>query len=313
MTLGKSVMLVTGAYLSMFALVHSRADAQTPGDTAATERSAVNVVNVTALEYALRAPDEIPSGWTTFRLNNEGEEHHFISLMRLPAGKTYEEYEHEVVPPFEKVWEQLRTGDIDKEKAGEMLGSELPEWFWNAEVIGGNGMLAPGLAADATMRLEPGTYVMECYMKSPDGAMHAMEGMSRPLIVKQQSSGGAPPRADAALKLSNFNMELDGNLTAGRRTIAVHFQEHPEVGFGNDLHITRLNDTTDVQEIVRWMDWMEVDGLQHPAPGKFVGGTHELPAGRTAYITVDLEPGRYLFISESTGAQGTMQEVTVQP
>jgi len=35
-------------------------------------------------------------------------------------------------------------------------------------------------------------------------------------------------------------------------------------------------------------------------PAPFVGGMHMLSEGRTVCFTVDLEPGRYLFVSEYT-------------
>ena len=112
--------------------------------------------------------------------------------------------------------------------------------------------------------------------------------------------------------LSNFAIDVKGELAPGERTIAVHVAENPEEGFGHSVHLARLEPDTDIQEVVRWMNWFELDGLRTPAPVEFVGGVHPMPAGRTAYFTATVEPGRYLLISEATGAQGVLEEITVK-
>jgi len=47
-----------------------------------------HVVEVTARDFAFDAPDQIPSGWTTFRMTNAGEQEHFLYIYRLPENKT---------------------------------------------------------------------------------------------------------------------------------------------------------------------------------------------------------------------------------
>ena len=56
---------------------------------------------------------------------------------------------------------------------------------------------------------------------------------------------------------------------------------------------------------------MNGDGLRAPAPATFVGGVQEMPEGRTAYFTIDLEAGRYAWISENAG-RGMVREFTVR-
>ncbi len=92
---------------------------------AARSTSDANVVEVVTADYAFRAPSEIPSGWITFRMKNEGREHHFLLLSRLPDGKTFEDYQEEVATPFDTVWHALKTGTVDKTEAGQMLGGLL--------------------------------------------------------------------------------------------------------------------------------------------------------------------------------------------
>ena len=61
------------------------------------------------------------------------------------------------------------------------------------------------------------------------------------------------------------------------------------------------------------MQWLEPGSLMPPAPAEFVGGVARLPADAMAYVTLDLEPGRYLFVSQYTSPQGVWEEVVVDP
>lgn len=278
----------------------------------ACQPSDAHVVQVTARDYAFQVPDSIPSGWSTFRMENRGEEHHFLLLNRLPDGKTFQDYRREVVAPFDSVWHVLKTGAADKAEAGELLGRLLPDWYGSVRPMGGPGLVAPGEVAWATMELDPGTYVMECYVKTTDGTFHTSLGMQRLITVTGESSGASAPDADIEITLSNFQIAVEGEVTPGEHTVAVHFEEHPEFGLGNDVHVVRLEAGTDLDEVVRWMDWMNVDGLRAPAPARFVGGTQEMPVGYTAYFTIELLPGRYAWISEVTAADGMVKEFTVR-
>jgi hypothetical protein len=278
----------------------------------AASSSGSAVVEVIAADYAFQAPAEIPSGWTTFRFRNEGREHHFFTLTRLPADKTLEDYQREVGAPFDTVWDALKTGAADKVQAGEMLGRLLPAWYASAQPMGGAGLVAPGRSVRTTVNLVPGTYVMECYVKTADGTFHASLGMQRPITVTEEASGGTPPDADIDITLTNFEIAVEGALTSGEHNVAVHFVEHPEIGLGNDVHLVRLEDGMSVDEVVPWMDWMNLNGLRAPAPAEFVGGVQEMPVGHTGYFSVDLEPGRYAWISESAAAQGMVKEFTVE-
>ena len=152
---------------------------------------------------------------------------------------------------------------------------------------------------------------MECYIKTADGIFHSSLGMQRPITVTSESSGASPPESDIEVTLSNYEIAIEGELTQGEHTVAVHFAEQPAVGLGNDVHVVRLETGTNLDEVVRWMDWMNVDGLRAPAPARFVGGTQEMPVGYTAYFTIELLPGRCAWISEAPAANGMVQGFTV--
>ena len=269
-------------------------------------------VEVTAVEYAFRAPDRIPAGWTTFRLTNAGSEPHFFLLTRLPEGRTLEDYGREVGRAFGVAYDSLKAGMVDKAAAFRILGRLLPAWYGSAAPGGGVGLVSPGISGQATVRLDPGTYVMECYVKSPDGRFHTELGMVRTLVVTRDSSPTARPSADLRAAVWNGRVEAPATVVAGDHVVALHFAEQPEAGLGNDLPLVHLADTTRLDAVTRWIDWMEIDGLRPPAPAAFLGGVQEMPAERTAYFSISVQPGRYAWVSERPAEHPMVQEFTVE-
>jgi hypothetical protein len=265
-----------------------------------TAAAAPPVVEVTAVDYAFQMPAELASGWTTLRFANHGAEEHFMSLWKLPEGRTLEDYLSGVAVAFGQAYAVLVEGG-SRDSANAVLGAALPEWYGAVVPMGGPGFLSPGRVGETTLRLDPGTYVVECYVKTADGRFHGELGMIQQLTVTADSTGAAAPTADVDVVLWNDRMEAPGALAAGAHTVGVRFAEQPEIGLGNDVHLVRLPDGTDVQAVARWMDWMNLDGLMAPAPAEFLGGAQERPAGEGSAFRVEVEPGRYAWIGEPSG------------
>ena len=65
--------------------------AQPAADTPAAMKTS-HVVEVIGRDFSFEAPEQIPSGWTTFRFVNEGAQEHFMALTRMPEGLTVDDY-----------------------------------------------------------------------------------------------------------------------------------------------------------------------------------------------------------------------------
>lgn len=282
-------------------------------DGAGSDDPGSDVVTVTAKDFEFEAPRSIPSGWTTFRFVNEGEQEHFFLLWRLPEDRTFADYRKQVTQTFSDVWERYDGGELTREETVGALGEELPAWFFeDAVASGGPGLTEGGKTSQVTLNLEPGTYAMECYVKTPQGTWHTDRGMVRGLTVTGDSTGARPPEADVELTLSNYEIETSGQLTAGSQTVAVHATETPQGFLPHDINLFRLQaDTTSVEPIVAWMDFMDLEQYRAPAPAVSVGGVKNLAAGRTGYMAVDLDPGRYVWVSEGYADRGMVREFTV--
>jgi hypothetical protein len=221
----------------------------------------------------------------------------------------------EVSPIFQKASDLIAEGKVEE---GNAIFSELPPWFSDLVFRGGPGYVSPGRTTEATLFLPPGNYVMECYVKTADGVFHWNLGMYADLRVTNEESNAAPP-ADATLKLttSDQGIEFDGNPTAGEHLVAVHFQQETPTLIAHDVHLVRLEQDTDLEEIVNWLDFMQPTGListaESPAPGIFLGGVHEMPMGNVAYFPVTLTPGEYAWISEQPIADAAYIRFSVPP
>lgn len=280
---------------------------------AASASSSPEAVEITAKDFEFELPREIRPGWTTFRFANEGEQEHFFLLWHLPEDRTFADYRSEVLNPFLDVWNRYDSGSLSREEVGQAMGEALPAWYFEGvSARGGAALTEPGGSSQVTLQMEPGTYAVECYVKTPQGTWHSDRGMLQELRVAGEPTGAAPPEADAELTLSNYEIATSGELTAGTNTVAVSVADTPEGFMAHDINLFRLEEGTTTEEIGAWMDWMDLDGYRAPAPGRSLGGVESMAAGRTGYMTVDLEPGRYAWVSEGYASRGMVREFTVE-
>lgn len=265
------------------------------------------LVEVVARDLTLAAPDTVPPGWTTFRFTNTSPMIHFVAVERMPEGHGLAAQQEEIAPVFQSGFELLAAGETDAALAE--FGA-LPAWFADVVFMGGPGLTSPGLTSEATVYLEPGTYLLECYVKT-DGVFHSynpepgMYGMVRELTVAGEPTD--VPEPDPTLRIaiaSGSGIQVRGTPGAGAHTVAVEFEDQSvhENFVGHDVHLVRLDEGTDLEALEQWMDWTRPEGLQTPAPAVFVGGTNEMPSGTTSYFDVTLEPGSYAWIAEVPGA-----------
>lgn len=274
--------------------------------------SGPGTVDIVARDFIFEMPARIPSGWTTFRFFNAGMAPHFALLSLLPNGKTLEDYKSEVGAAFEGAMAAIIEDKGDKQRGFEILGKRLPPWFSQVRQMGGPGNTAPGSLSVTMARLVPGNYVVECYIKTDDGRFHTSLGMLRALTVTPEDSGATQPFVDTRIALYNGRIEVAGEFARGIQTVAVDFKEQPDAGLGNDVHLVKLEHEGELNQVIRWLDWSNLDGMTHHIPGEFLGGTQEMPVGNTAYITINLEPGNYAWVSEPGAATGMIHRFTIE-
>jgi len=269
------------------------------------------VVEIRAVGKSFEGPSEIPSGWTTFKFMNASNMLHFAIIDVPPEDIRAHELSDAVAAPFQEAMDAMNAGD---EAVVNAAFAKFPPWIGELSRAGGPGFLSPGRMGQTTVKLEPGHYVMECYIKS-DGVFHSTSpgegqlGMLMDLTVTADRNGAPEPTADVTLEIRNTGFELvRGELASGTNTIRVDFIEQQALPsfVGNDVHVMRVDDEGSIPKTSAWMDWRTKDGLEDPGPAVFLGGINDLPEGSHGYFTVDLVPGDYAFIAEvpDPGATG---------
>lgn len=227
---------------------------------------APRVVVVRATEFRFEAPDSVPAGTLTFRLENRGIEVHHLWIVRLARGRTPAD--------FTKMMDSWGTGP------------KMPDW---AIDVGGPNNVAPGMSADATMTLEPGTYMLLCYVPSADGTPHAVKGMLKPIVLTAKgATRPREPKADVSITLGDYGFAVSPAITAGRHTIRFE-DKAPQT---HEAILARLLPGRTLQEALAWFN----SGQLGQTPVVTMGGASGLANGRRMYMTADFQPGSYVLL-----------------
>ena len=256
------VPMLVAACMAAVACTTERTPEKKIDSAAGTMAAAPNVVVVKTRDYAFDAPDSVPAGLTTVRLQtNAGHELHQVGLIRLDSGKT----------------------GADLMGAMKAPGA-LPKWA--VEVAGVNPP-APGQTADMTLTLEPGNYLLVCFVPSADGVPHIAKGMSRPLVVTGNPVAAAALPADVEIKLTDYAFGLSKPLTAGAHVIRVVNDAQQT----HEVQVVRLAPGKTGEDVAAW-----IEKQQGPPPGEPLSGVAGLGVGKTATFPLTLTAGEYAFI-----------------
>lgn len=259
-----------------------------------------NVIEIITENMDFQMPDTISSGWNTFRYKNLSPQTHFFLVDKYPEGKTSEDAEKLVAPVFDSAMKLINEGKIEE---GYAEFANLPEWFSEVKFIGGSGLLSPGEIGETTINLNPGKYIIECYVKMSNGMFHTSMGMTKDLVVSEKDSGNKALNPDITVSISSTEgIIFNDSISKGKHTFSVYFKDQiaHENFVGHDINLVKLDDNVDLKVLENWMNWADPKGLIEPAPAgfTFLGGVNDMPEGNTGYFTAMLEPGNYVLISE---------------
>lgn len=297
-------------------LSHYKFHAQTTNHTSdAIEVRAV--FDMDANEHLFEmSSDTIASGWTHFKFVNASPSVHFMLIEKMPGKQTKKDIQKDILPIFQEAMNFINDGDT--QKGIDHLGT-LPEWYSQVYFNGGSGLLMPGRQTEFMTYLKPGNYIIECYIKTEDGTFHSILGMIETLVVNEElNKRSEPMNASLALYPSADGYNIKGDLIAGDHLVAVHFTEDKFGFLGNDVHVIKLSDETNLEKVAAWMDWSNPNGLvsDHmggtPLPAEFLGGSQEAPKGSTTYFKINFSPGTYAFISEQPENNAVYEIFTIK-
>ncbi len=286
--------------------------------TADASIKSFNSVKITSTGMNFIAPNEIPSGWNTFSYMNKTNEPHFFILVKIPEEKTLTDYKNQVTVPFNNLLEVLR-GD----RAYNPETDAIAPWFFTQTVnSGGTGIIEAGGTAVTSVDLEPGNYIIECYVKLPNGKLHSVVGMLEQMTVTEEVTRYREPKADVSIEITDVGIQLNDEIVRpGLHTFSVNFISEP-TGVRPDVHLVRIKDETIASEeaLKKWMNFFyfgeDLEGMMTPASAgfTFLGGSQEVPQGERTFFQSVLTPGKYALVSEMDHSLGGnfYQEFTVE-
>lgn len=256
-------------------------------DSLAAAVSSPNVATFSAWDHGFDGPDTIPAGQTTIRLQNRGREPHQLQLLKLDEGKS----------------------PADLTAALQAAGRVVPRW---AKHMGGPNGIGSGDVSEATVYLEPGSYVIICSIPAKNQQTHAALGMQKALRVA--ANAPAPPEFHGNFHMAMFDYEfvVVQPLKKGRHTFYV-------INRGSQTHqasLVRLDPGASAEDVLAAFG----ADAPFPMPGKLIGGMSGLEPGGDGTFTAEFTPGRYAIIClfpdptarDSHAAKGMVMNFTIE-
>ena len=258
------------------------------------------VVDVKAGEFYFLAPDTIPEGLTTFRLRQVG-----LVVDRLRAGATGR---HMVADKGDDtrgahmLWVvRLDSGKTmsDLYRAAQS-GERRTPW---AKQLGGPSFALPPRTSNVTLDLEPGNYVLVCYVGSARedrSRYHFLNGMSRSLTVVRTGKKDGPvlrPTVTAHIKGDGI-VHFSGRIIRGRNLIRVENATQKDYEFK-------------FQQVPAGMTGKEFLAQKAGGPGKPWGGLASVPSGSSILTTIAFEPAQYILGTRPAIRHETSQVIVV--
>ena len=184
---------------------------------------------------------------------------------------------------------------------------KIPQWFYKVELAGGVGLTSKKTTSKSTIFLEPGTYIMECYVRMPNGLGHVFMGMIKELKVSNESNGNKPPKANFKIGISSEQgITFNDSIKSGNYTFEAKFEDQKQYEhlMGHDVNLVKIENDSLITDLNNWLNIVDFNAFRSPEPEGllFLGGVEDLPAGQTGYFEATLEKGNYVLISEIPNA-----------
>ena len=242
----------------------------------------VQTTAITAADYSFTAPESIGGGLVRLTLANNGKEEHHAQLFRLNDGVTLQDFQSTAQKAIKALPEK-----------GEIVFRDI---LAKGTLEGGPSSTVPGGTNDAIVNLKPGQYVVVCFVSGADGIPHAGKGMVKPLTVTVPSATQpTPPESQVKMSLKDYAFTDTPNIKAGKTVIQVSNdgREPHEMAI---VHLKGIK-AADLQKII---------SAPPPAPGaapppgpppfESAGGIQAISSGETAWTTLDLKSGDYVYL-----------------
>lgn len=230
-----------------------------------SDESAAPVIEVRGDEYSYVLPDRIQGGVVTMRFTNTGKELHEYALGKLADPAAAGELREAIAKQ-------------DRDRFMELVDD-----------VGGVPALSPGKEVSITRELDPGTYILLCFVPSPDGMPHVAKGMLRTFDVEGRSDARLPD-ADAVIAARDKSFEIP-KLEAGEQTIELR----NDAASPREFYLLAPKDGATIADVERWGE----GGFKGEPVATFFGAMQSIPPKTSVYLGIDLKADtRYVLFDE---------------
>jgi plastocyanin len=239
-----------------------------------TGSASTNAITIEGFEMGYKVSGKLRPGTATITFKNTGGTTHMMAATRLKDGVTLD---------------QVKAALKRSEDAAAPLMADGPD----ASTYGTPALVSAGESSTVTaVNLKPGNYAILCFVPGPDGMPHAAMGMISMFTVEGDPVTTAP-KSDGDIDISDTAIKLpDGFTGKGTYKVTDSGQKPHTISFA------KLDAGKSLQDYFAYVGG-KFAANQPPdgGGGTLVGGIDSLLPGQTAYVTLDLKPGHYGYVS----------------
>lgn len=248
------------------------ADAGASGHPAAPVANAVTIT-MPGMSYDVSGP--LRPGIGSITLANTDDVTHMMSFGHLKDGVTLD---------------QVKQALGQSEDAMGALLAESPDTTYGTPDVLGAGQTETVTGLD----FKPGTYVLVCFLMAADGTPHWQMGMIGELTVAGDSATDKPDSA-GTITIDDAGITLPDAFNGSGTFLVTNAGKKP-----HNLSMAKLDDGVTLSAYAGHVG--QAMGTGAPVDGgggALVGGIDALAPGQSAYVSLDLQPGHYGYLSSA--------------
>lgn len=235
-----------------------------------------NAMTVTTPGMAFETTGSLKPGVGSITLDNTDDVTHMLAFAQVKDGVTVD---------------QIKTAlGKSEEQAGKLFADAGPN---GPAPLGTPALVGPGESSTVTaLDLKAGTYGMVCFLTDAQGEPHWKMGMIHEVKVSGNEAT-EKPQSDGTITLDDTAITMPKGFD-GQGTFLVTNSGKK----GHNLSLARLDTGTSLADFASAVGQSEQSGKSIDVKGGVLaGGVDELAPGQSAYLTVDLSPGHYGYLS----------------
>lgn len=232
-----------------------------------------NAITITSPGMSYVVKGHLHPGVAAITWKNTDDEAHMMAVSRLKPGVTLD---------------QVKAALNKSEEAATGLLADGPDAAYGTPAPLGAGQSTTVTAPN----LKAGNYVLVCFFNGKNGMPHFMMGMINELTVK----GGAQstvPASNGTITITDNGFGLPKNFTGHGTYLVKDIGQKP-----HNLSFARLDKGTSLASYVGYVGQAMNSGTPVDGGGGVLdGGIDVLAPGGSAWLTLDLKPGHYGYVS----------------